>query len=366
MSAARGDDSDVLLIDVDLADADEFVLLSRIVELRGQRRPVIATAQHAAVNDVRRLMRLGVVDFVPQPVTKADLEHAISGASQRLAQSSAGKGGSIVTFLRAAGGTGATTLATHAAFALAQRTPPQRVAFVDLDLQRGAAALHLDIKSDIGVANCLERYPSIEPGLIESVASKHASGIDAFVATERRSSLEEHSPEAIAQMLDVMRRVYDWVIVDTPPVWTRWHHALLERSNLAVLVVQKTVANLRAARSMLGALHAEMQADQIVTVCNRVERGWFARSFSTSEVENALGRPVDCSVPSAFGLVSEAVNLGVPVSQVKAKSKFEKATVALAEELERRVARKRLSLTPSVEASTVQEGWGDEIRHVAV
>jgi pilus assembly protein CpaE len=311
-------------------------------------------------------MRLGVIDFVPQPISKSDLEHALSVASQRLNSDGVGKSGAVVSFLRAAGGSGATTLASHVAFALAQRTPQPRVALVDLDLQRGATALHLDIKTDIGVVNCLERYPSIESGLLDSVASKHNTGIDVFVATERRWPLDEYSPDAVAQMLDVMRRTYDWVIVDTPPVWTRWFHPLLERSDLAVLVVQKTVANLRAARSLLGALHNELQSDQIVTVCNRVERGWFSRGFSTLEVESALGRPVDCAVPSAFAMVSEAVNLGVPISKVKSHSKFEKATVALAEELDRRLALRRLSIVTGMEPSTMGETWGDEARHVAV
>ena len=105
--ALLADDSDVLIIDVDLADADEYVLLSRIVELRGSRRPVIATAPDAAMNDVRRLMRLGVSDFLPQPVSRAEIVHSLKSVASRLAQDDpAAKRGAVATFMRPTGGAG--------------------------------------------------------------------------------------------------------------------------------------------------------------------------------------------------------------------------------------------------------------------
>ena len=371
--ALLADDSDVLIIDVDLGDADEYVLLSRIVELRGSRRPVIATAPDAAMNDVRRLMRLGVSDFLPQPVSRAEIEHSLKSVISRLAQDDpAAKRGAVATFMRPTGGAGATTLATHFAFALASKQPPRKIAVVDLDLQRGAAGLHLDLRADVGVVSCLERYPDIDPGLIDSVASKHGAGIDVFLATPNRWPLDDYAPEAIGQLLEVMRGVYDWVVVDAPPVWTRWHRALLERTDIAVVVLQKTVADLRLARGQLDALREfDLHPNQIVTVCNRVQQGWFGRDISKSEVELALGRPVDCAVPSDYALVSEAINLGVPTSRIKAGSKFEKATVALADEIERRLTLGRLDapkavVPQSTQATSPGEGLRNESRRAVV
>jgi pilus assembly protein CpaE len=368
-AATWADDCDVLIIDVDLAQADEFVFLSRIVEMRGGRRPVIATAANGAVDDVRRLMRLGIADFLPQPIAKADLEHSLKSLVQRRAQDeSTSKRGAVALFTRAAGGSGATTLATHFAFGLSARPPQRKVALLDLDLQRGAAGLHLDVTADVGVVNCLERFPNIEPGLIESVATKHASGIDVFAATANRWPLDDYDPQAVAQMLDVMRRVYDWIVVDAPPVWTRWHHALLERTDIAVVVAQKTVANLRLTRGLIDALQADLRSDQIVTVCNRVQTGWFGRGIAKGDADMALGRAVDCAIPSDYALVSEAANLGVPVSRLKSGSKFEKATHALAEEIERRVGINRLdppaaaSAAASERSPTTREDWTHDAR----
>jgi pilus assembly protein CpaE len=368
-AAVWADDCEVLIVDVDLAEADELALLSRIVEMRGPRRPVIATAADGAVDDVRRLMRLGIADFLPQPIAKTDFEHSLRSVSQRLAQDDAmAKRGAVALFTRAAGGAGATTLATHFAYALTARTPQRKIALLDLDLQRGTAGLHLDITADVGVVSCLERFPEIEPGLIESVANKHASGMDVFTATANHWPLDDYSPHAIAQMLDVMRRVYDWVVVDAPPAWTRWQHALLERTDIAVVVTQKTVAGLRQTRTLIGALEAALKADQILTVCNRVQTDWLGRGIAKTDADLALGRSVDFAVPGDDALVREAADLGVPVSRVKRGSKFEKATNALADGIEQRLARRRLD--PHVAANgavcermpTTREEWTQDAR----
>lgn len=361
------DDCDVLIIDVDLAQADELALLSRVVEMRGQRRPVIATAASGAVEDVRRLMRLGISDFLPQPIAHADLEHSLRSVGQRLAQDDAvAKRGAVAVFTRAAGGTGATTLATHFAFALNARPPQRKIALLDLDLQRGAAGLHLNVAADVGVVSCLERFPEIEPGLIESVANKHESGIDVFAATANHWPLDDYSPHAVAQMLDVMRRVYDWIVVDAPPVWTRWNHAVLERTDVAVVVTQKTVANLRLTRALLNTLQNEVRNDQILTVCNRAQTSWLARGIANGDADRALGRAIDFTIPADDALVSEASDLGVPVSRVKKGSKFEKATNALADEIEKRLSIRRLDVPTATNGAlnmpTPREDWTHDAR----
>lgn len=366
--AAWADDCDVLIIDVDLAQIDELAGLSRIVEMRGPRRPVVATAGDGAIDDVRRLMRLGISDFLPQPIVGADLQQSLRSIARRLAlEDSPAKRGAVVTFMRAAGGAGATTLATQLALTLATRGAQHRIALLDLDLQRGTAGLHLNIKSDVGVLSCLERYPEIEPGLVESVANKHESGIDVFAAKANHWPLDGTSPEAVAQLLDVMRRTYDWIVVDTPPIWTHWHRALLERTDLGVAVTQKTVASLRLTRSLIDALHGELRADQVLIACNRVRNGWFSRGIGKADADLALGRPIDVNVPSDYALVSEAADIGVPVSHLKRGSKFEKASIALAAEIERRLA-KRFNHAPVASGSfserspATREEWTQDAR----
>ncbi len=63
-------DPDILILDVDPRDADELAHLQRIMQTYFPNTPVVATAPEATLQDVRQLMHLGVVDFVPQPITR--------------------------------------------------------------------------------------------------------------------------------------------------------------------------------------------------------------------------------------------------------------------------------------------------------
>jgi pilus assembly protein CpaE len=293
---------------------------------------------------------MGVSDFLPQPITHGDLEHSLRGLIQRASASAPStKSGTVITVFRPVGGTGATTIATHLALAMAS-DQTQNVALVDLDLQNGAVGLYLDIATDVGVVNCLDRFQDLDPGLVRSVSVKHASGTDVLVATHSQRPLDAYPPQAIEKLLETMRRAYDVVIVDTPPGWTQWHGALIAHTELAVIVLQKTVANLRLGRKLVTALKDEhLSSDQIVTVCNRVPQTWFSRDISHTDATAALGAKVDLTLPSDYSLVSEAANLGVHVSRIRAGTKFEKGVVALAAELGRRISQrqeKMLAVTP--------------------
>ena len=68
---------DVLVLDIDPSNADEIAALNAIVSDRFPETPVVATAANASLQDVRQLMRMGVVDVVPQPVVANDLSTAI-------------------------------------------------------------------------------------------------------------------------------------------------------------------------------------------------------------------------------------------------------------------------------------------------
>ena len=57
---------DILFVDLDLEDAGELTLLAKLIKEHTTDMAVIATAENADLAGIRKLMRLGIVDFVPQ------------------------------------------------------------------------------------------------------------------------------------------------------------------------------------------------------------------------------------------------------------------------------------------------------------
>jgi pilus assembly protein CpaE len=328
---------DVMLLDVDLEDDTELGALSEVIERSPQGLPVIATSNRTSIERVRLLMRLGLADFIPQPISREDLLNSIA-VVHRTTQTAAPREvrtGKVVSFLRASGGVGSTTVAIHTALALAGGKDSKRsVCLVDLDLQGGCVGLYLDIESPVTILDCLTTPDRIDQSLVNSAISHHGSGIDLVTSPMAQVPLEEVSTYALETVLHVLRSTYDVVLVELPQAWTTWTGAVLQASNAIVLVTQVTVASIHKTRKLMESLEL-LGFDDMLTllVANRFEKRRFGGGITFKEAETSLRRSIDMCLPSDFKLVAEAINSGVPIPEIKSRTKFMKSIGKLSETL---------------------------------
>jgi pilus assembly protein CpaE len=328
---------DVMLLDVDLEDDTELGALSEVIERTPQGLPVIATSNRTSIERVRLLMRLGLADFIPQPISREDLLNSIA-VVHRTTQTAAPREvrtGKVVSFLRASGGVGSTTVAIHTALALAGGKDSKRsVCLVDLDLQGGCVGLYLDIESPVTILDCLTTPDRIDQSLVNSAISHHGSGIDLVTSPMAQVPLEEVSTYALETVLHVLRSTYDVVLVELPQAWTTWTGAVLQASNAIVLVTQVTVASIHKTRKLMESLEL-LGFDDMLTllVANRFEKRRFGGGITFKEAETSLRRSIDMCLPSDFKLVAEAINSGVPIPEIKSRTKFMKSIGKLSETL---------------------------------
>ena len=79
---------DVLIVDFKLDSPTDLDSLRLIVQQAASDTCIIATAQSSTIDGVRRLMRLGVSDFLPQPINREDLLSALQHAARRVRRAS--------------------------------------------------------------------------------------------------------------------------------------------------------------------------------------------------------------------------------------------------------------------------------------
>ncbi|HSS65746.1 MAG TPA: AAA family ATPase [Gammaproteobacteria bacterium] len=334
-------DPDVLVLDVDPQNDDEVEHLKRILDTHFPGIPVVVTAQNVTLQDIRQLMRMGIVDFLPQPITRNDLLSALNHAAEmrQTAEAPGGREGKVISFLKSGGGVGASTLAVQSTLKLAERGKGQErlVCLIDFNVQFGAAALYLDLDNRVNLADLLEQADRLDKELLRSVMLHHACGLDLLAAPRDMIGLEAISPEFVTDLIRIVCAEYDFVIVDLPEAWTPWSYRALELSDLVILVTQLTVAGVRQARRQLDTMQAHGLAELPVKVAlNRFEKGW-GRSVHLKEAEKALGRPFDYFVANDYKIVSEALNQGVPLGEIKRKSKVEQGVHAMMEAVVRSI-----------------------------
>ncbi len=320
---------DVLLLDVDPRSNEDIENVRSIITERFPKVPVVATAAEATLQDVRALMRMGVVDVVPQPVNEADLAAALDYAGHARGQDDDdGEGrGRIISFLKGGGGSGATTIAVQMGHLLAQRFKGEdsKVCVLDFDIQHGMAALYSDLDNRVGLADLVGSPERLDGSLLRGVMGRHESGLDVLAAPRDLMPLETMSLDFVDHCLRVATREYHYGLVDLPAAYTDWSQRALKASDMIALVAQLSVPNVRQARRLLDALAVD-GLGEIPTklLINRYEKGW-GKSVRLNQAEKALGRPADFCIANDYQTVSEAINQGVPLSRIGRRTKAGKS-----------------------------------------
>ena len=204
---------------------------------------------------MRRLLRDGVADLIPQPIDRAEVLDVLWNADHRARrrQQRSPARGRVLTFSRATGGAGATTLAVNVAHALTRphRRAQAKVCLIDLDLQVGAAALQLDLLPASGLFDSATTRQSFDPALFARSLVAHRSGLQVLPSPSAPISLEALRPAVVNTLLELARVEFDYVIVDLPRALTNWTETVLSHSDLVYLVTQSNLPAVWQLRRLL-------------------------------------------------------------------------------------------------------------------
>ena len=232
----------------------------------------------------------------------------------------------IVAFFSPKGGVGTTTLAVNTAVLLAGGgTPPpgparatdpglpaSRVLLVDLDLQFGQVATHLNLtpRYDIG-GLASDEQALADPELARMYLTTHSSGLIVLAAPTRPEADFRVTLEHLERIFEMMVPSFDHIIVDLGSrldpraVW------MLEQADAHVFVLFPEIAALRA-MSLLMTFLAEttpLQARAAIVV-NHV----FPKELlKTRDVENLLRTKPAAEIPYTEVEMIRSVNEGVPL-----------------------------------------------------
>jgi pilus assembly protein CpaE len=335
---------DVFIADIRLDNPSDLERLQHFAHGFSVPMCIIATSRNSTVEGVRRLMRLGISDFLPQPINREELMSALQHAARRVRQSKPSAESQVITFLHAGGGAGATTIAINVACAIRMLNKNTKVCILDFDLQFGQVAVNLDLSAAHGILDVLESSDRLDPSYLEGVMGHHKSGVDILAAPEMLVALDSFPSEVAVRLINVAAELYDYVIVDMPLALTNWTQAVLGRSNLAVLVGQLTVPGIRQLRRLAGILASDGLGDMsTVVVLNRYLGGW-KTAIRPKEAEKVLGRPINFLISNDFKTASVALDQGVPLVEVGRRSAIARNILSMTKDLVKQLKESNLSL----------------------
>lgn len=328
----------LIVLEIDPSSRGSMARLAAIKHARPDLA-VIAAIPDASVSLVRTLVREGVVDVVSLPfVFEEVLECAVSVLSQQRQHQSKSAGlAPLIAIAQSIGGCGATSFATHLSSELGRNAQAGRnVAIVDLDLQFGSVAEFMSAEGKGSVVDLLSAEDRLDEELVRSVSRQVEGGVAVFAAPDAIPPLESIDTDQLLGVLTMLRRRYDYVILDFPANWTNWTLSALSAADVVVMVAELSLDSLRQAKRRLDLFDSVgIERAKTVVVVNRVQRRLF-KTIDISDVHATLGREVLGNLSFDEPTVSSAQHQGVLVQSIQRKSRFYADIQKLAETIGQR------------------------------
>jgi pilus assembly protein CpaE len=234
----------------------------------------------------------------------------------------------IITVFSAKGGCGKTTVSTNLAAALVDGGR-REVCIVDLDLAFGDVAIAMQLFPTHTISDAVALEDTLDQSGVASLLTQHSPGLRVLSAPVEPGLAENIPVSLVAKLLSIMREMFDYVIVDTPPAFTDQVLAAFDASDLALLLATLDIPALKNLKLSLETLELlNYPKEKIRLILNRADS---KVGLDASEVEKTLRAPISALIPSSRA-VPAATNRGVPIVTDQPSHPVSLALIAFAEQ----------------------------------
>ncbi len=322
---------DVILMDINMPDMDGITATENIRRDFPHTQIIILSVQ-GDPNYMRRAMLAGARDFLTKPPSVDEMISAIRrvGKISQEERSKTRPGvfsspagmvsmggmaipvlpqGKVIVVYSPKGGTGCTTIATNLAVSLHKEETPAII--VDGNVQFGDVAVFLNQQSKNSVADLTPRADELDLEIVEEVAVAHAElGIKILAAPTRPELADQVKGDQFGKVLDFLRHMYAYVIVDTTSVLSDVSLAAIDNADLIVLVTTQEIPAIKDARLFLDLLSSlSISREIILLVLNRYDK---RIGITPDKISENFKQEVVTVLPYDDRTVLPSVNRGKP------------------------------------------------------
>ncbi len=264
-------------------------------------------------------LRAGFKDVLTAPVERDELVDTIARVATTLpgvnlpsstVRSDPEARGRMITVFSTKGGTGKSVVATNVAVSLARQTD-RPVVLVDADLQFGDVSVMLKLAPHRTVVDAVGAIDKLDATMLRSLLVEHEeSGLLVLSAPLEPAFADQVEAKQLVEIVDLLREMAAYVVVDTPAHFNDVVLALIEESDDVLLVSGldiPSIKNVRIGLQTLRLLNTPMQ--KIRLVLNRANS---KVKLDVAEVERTLQVQAQSRIPSDVA-VPQSVNKGEPI-----------------------------------------------------
>jgi len=320
------------LVIIDLAENTDLAIeiIEKICSIN-KNTIIFASSDKVNTDIVIKAMRAGAREFLTKPVILEDLNSALRKARSILTVESNKITGEIYSIFSNKGGIGKTTLAVNLALQLNELTG-KRVCIVDLNLQMGDITTFLDINPSFDIAYITSHISSLDESFLFTSLEKYKDK-DVYILADPPyvEQAEEISVDDIASVLNFLKTIFAYVIVDTSSSFDIKTLTCLDMSNHILLVSMVNLPSIRNSQRCLTLFkRLEYDNNKVKLIVNRYIED---DEITVEDVEEALSQEVYWKIPNSYFSIMTSINKGIPVSEMAPSSPISRNFAQLASKI---------------------------------
>jgi pilus assembly protein CpaE len=299
----------VILVDL-ATDLPTAVELVRSVASLNPRVHAVGLHMQNDSQAILQSLRAGASEFLYAPFEPATQREAISRLRRLVspeAPAYAGEGHSVA-FASAKPGSGASTIATQAAFSL-KRLTGKRVLLVDCDLTGGTIGFYLKLSHQHSLLDVLSQAESLNPASWNSLTVNYG-GVDILPAPAAPYA-DAVDASRLRALVAQARQLYDWVILDLPTVFSRTSLMAISECERAYMVSTAELPSLHLTRKALNMVsQLGFPRERFHVLINRLDRN---NDIGLDGMEKLFDCKVYARLPNDYFSLHRVVTLGQPL-----------------------------------------------------
>ncbi len=311
--------SDILILEIGENPDREFQAIHSL-QASGAVRAVFVTSSRLEHGLLIQAMRTGVREFFSQPLKPEEVRQALAKFKESMKEGPRvphkQKEGKIIDVMGSKGGVGTTTVAVNLATTLQKSSGRSAsVALIDMNLLFGEIPVFLNIDSHFNWAEVARNISRLDSTYLMSILTRHESGICVLPSPGGLDGVNVTTPEIIETILAMMKKHFDFVIIDMGQSLDDISLKIMEMSDLVFLVSILSLPCLTNVKKLLWTFRSlgYPPEEDVKIIVNRFHK---KSLISLKEAEEVLKQKIFSLISNDYATTMSAINQGKPIEAI--------------------------------------------------
>jgi len=326
-SASNGDGwkqeiPNLIVVDFDDIAQPELDLIGQI-RAEFANTPIIVISDELGDDQVRRLFRIQISDWLKKPLDQSSLMEAVAASVQVTKPT----GNPVHAVISAVGGAGGSSVAVTMADLLMSRYMKSGTAAIfDLDFSLGSVGIGLNMVNDYRLASVVDHPDRIDREFVNLIQRQHDAEFYIYSFKEPEIPIHERGEELVLRMLDAVSSEHMHTVLDMPYYETPWTDEVLSAVNTCTVVTELNLPAVKHALDWVKRIrNSRGDGFPVRVLINKHQRSLFGQRIKKKKLKELFDPTGFSYLPEDERTLDESLDRGILPRQLYSRSPFVKS-----------------------------------------